>query len=165
MTLPALASTDELSARVPGGIATADLTRAQAALDDASSKIRAETSRSWCDDDDNLALPDEAWKADTLVRICLASALRAFSNPEGVIEEHLGPFGQQFGGASPDVYLTSAERRDLRKVVGAPALGAIPLTRGRPLDADRLSPYGQDTQYLDTSDGGVMPWLAGDVGY
>lgn len=143
--LPAFASFQELAARTPGGIDDSDLERALAALDDASSLIRDEAGKSWVDTDGNLALPigADAWRADTLVRVCCSAARRSLDNPEGVTQESLGAYSVGVSNSSSDVYLTSGERRSVKRAAGKGSIGAVPITRG-PLETRTCS----DTQYL-----------------
>lgn len=129
MSLPALASLDELTARV-GTID--DPARAQAALEDASSTIRAFTRRTWTDSTGNaLALPSgsDAWQADVLVKVCCSVARRVLENPDGVQAESLGSYSVTNSNASADVYLTRGEQRDLESVIGKGGLWSQPTTR------------------------------------
>lgn len=122
MGLPAFASTDELGDRIPGGIDLSDETRAQAALDDASSIIRAEARVSWVDGDD-LALPDDPdWAADAIKRICIAVARRSFENPDGATahQESIDGYSRSdsFAESSNDIYLKASEKADIARIVG-----------------------------------------------
>lgn len=173
--LPAFASLTDLRARIPGGIEDDDEARAQANLDDASVLIRAESRRNWVNDDDELDLPtgDDRWRADILVRVCLAAAQRAFENPEGVTQEALLSYSETRASSSNDVYLTAAEKRLIRKAAGTSGLGTIDATRstiasdGRPLglESERCNEVGADAMFLDTEPAGdPIPW-AGPDGY
>lgn len=127
MTLPAFASTDDLEARM-GPVE--DQARAQAALDDASTEIRAFTRRAWVDSDE-LALPTgaDAWKGDVLVKVCCSVARRVLENPEGFVANTIGGYNEQRSNPSADVYLTASERRDLEAVIGKGGLWTMPTTR------------------------------------
>lgn len=153
--LPAFATIDDLAARTPGGsITSTDEPRAQAALDDASAKIRAEAGLSWVDDGGDVVedLPD------IIVVVCLAAALRAFVNPEGLVGESIGTYSETRPNPSTDVYLTAAERRLIHKAAGASrGLWAQPTTRG-PLE----TPGGDDTVYLPVVGGSPIPFTGSD---
>lgn len=125
--LPALASIEDLEARIG---AVSDPARAQAALDDASTTIRAFTRRSWAVDD-ALALPSgaDSWKADVLVKVCLSVAQRILDNPEGFTRESVGSWSGERSNSSADAYLTKSEQRDLATVIGTGGVWAMPLTR------------------------------------
>lgn len=125
MSLPALADLADLAARLPGGIGNDDEPRAQAALDDASALIRAETGETWVTDDDPPTLDAVPGVA---VTICVAAAKRAFVNPDGVAQESLDGYSTSYRNDSSDVYLTRAERRLLGKL-SAVGLGVQRLTR------------------------------------
>ncbi len=119
MSVPALAELEDLEARM-GPLS--DPSRAQAALDDASALIRSEADVDWLDDDGVLeAVPP------VIVMICCKAAQRALTNPGGVSQESLGSFSQQYANASPDVYLTRAERRLVRRETGSQVIGTIQL--------------------------------------
>lgn len=152
MLLPALASLTDFGNRLIGGLNAADEARAQACLDDASARIRAECRMSFVDDSNVLALPD-GWRADSLVRVCLAAAVRGFQNPQG--------YDEQPPNASPDIYLTAQEKRDVRRAAQVAELSTITTTRG---DADS---WDLATQYIEVVDqpNEPIPWLADQVGY
>lgn len=138
-----------------------DPARAQAALDDASSLIRDEAGKSWVDDEGALALPTgtDAWRADTLVRVCCSAARRSLENPEGISQESLGSYSASMTNASSDVYLTSGERRSVKRAAGKGSIGAIPVTRG-PLETGACG----DTVYLPVSPAGQdIPFTYGPL--
>lgn len=125
--LPAFTDIPTLADRLPGGIRDADVPRAQAALDFASTLIRGKTRRSWVDTNGDLALPTgtDEWKADALVSVCLEAAIRALENPEA--------FNDETGNdASSDVYLKRSELRLLNAVIGGSGIGSIDLEVGTP---------------------------------
>jgi hypothetical protein len=130
--LPAFASIEDLEARLPGGLSGDDTERAQAALADAASLIRAETSKAYVNEDGDLDLPTgaDAWRADTLVRVNLSAAVRALVNPDGVKAEQIVSYRYELGNDSPDVYLTASEKRAVRKAAGLVGLAAVATTRG-----------------------------------
>lgn len=151
--LPAFASFDDLRARTPGGIDNAEVERAQAALDDASSLIRAEADKTWTTTtDDETVLVDDL--PGILVTVCCSAARRSLENPEGVSQESLGSYSVSHANVSNDVYLTSAERRAVRRAAGRGSIGAIPISRG-PIE----TPACGETTYLPVSPAGQdMPF-------
>jgi hypothetical protein len=122
--LPAFATLDQLTARVAGG--QVNDTRAQAVLDDASARIRAEAVKTWVDDAGALV----ADLPDIVVAVCLQAALRAYQNPERMTQEGIGT-GYVQSNVSADVYLTKAELRLVRRAAGNTGLWTKPTTRGR----------------------------------
>ncbi len=173
MTLPAFAEIADLEARMgPAG----DATRAQAALDDASSAIRDAAGKTWVDAEGALALPDDpaSTVADTLTRVCCAVARRILENPDGASTESVGAFSHSFSNSSNDVYLTSAERRAVRRAAGVSGLRSIPTTRGLVgangvfggLETDRCNRAGiVDTTYLPVDPPGEPIPFAGPDGF
>lgn len=133
MGLPALVSLDEFAVRL-GGIAAADEDRAQACLDDASALIRDEAgAEDWVDDDGGL---EEV--PGVIVAICVAVAIRAFRNPEGVRSETVGGYAVTYADASTAVYLTPGERAQVRRAAGRSSIGSVTLE----------SPYMPDTVWV-----------------
>lgn len=110
-TLPSLASVDDLSSRIEGGIAVADEDRAQALLDDVSALIRAEAETDWVDDSNALdSVPD------VVVTICLSAARRAWQNPGGYVSETIGGYSYRVAdGGTSGLYLTEEEKRLIRR--------------------------------------------------
>lgn len=133
MSMPALVSLDDFTLRV-GTITPADEDRAQACLDDASALIRGEAGKNWTNDDgDELAdVPD------VIAAICVAVAIRAFRNPEGVRSETIGGYAVTYADASTAVYLTPGERAQVRRAAGRSSIGSVTLE----------SPYMPDTVWV-----------------
>ena len=120
MALPALVPLDDFALRL-GGLAEADEDRAQAALNDASALIRAETGdEDWVDDDGALEEVPEV-----IVTICVAVAIRAFRNPDGVRQETIGNYSVSYADTSTAVFLTEGERRMVRRAAGLSGLNSI----------------------------------------
>jgi hypothetical protein len=157
--MPAFAEVDDLAARLQGGIEDDDTPRAQAALDDASTLIRAETGMDW-----------ESDVPEIVVTVTLWAALRTFSNPEGLSQESLASYSYSKSNPSTDVYLTAKERRLVRREAGVSGLWAQPTSRGDTLDTPCTDPQvvcapNSGTQYIPVEpDGEPMPW-AGPDGY
>jgi phage gp36-like protein len=146
--MASLASISDLQARHD----VTDEVRAQAALDDASNLIAAETHNSWAVgvaplgavnshlvplDVDGLltAVPS------IVVTVCCAVAARALRNPLGVLSEQIDDYTVRHADAGTGVYLTKAERRMLATLRTASGLSSIGVTRDIP---------GSATTYLDT---------------
>jgi hypothetical protein len=128
--LPAFATVAQLADRFPGGIGESDVARAQAALADASAKIRAEANLDWIVANSNPpALVANV--PDVVVTIALAAALRAFSNPEQLIQEGIGTYHASYSAGNTDVYLTKQEIRLVRRAAANTGLWSKPTSRGR----------------------------------
>lgn len=167
MLLPPLVSFEDFTSVVPGGVQDSDTERAVAVIGLASTEVRAFTQRGWVDDDGQLDLPTgtDAWMADVLVKTTITAALRAFTNPEGVTSTSLGIYSEAIANSSPDVYLTSSEQRDLRRVTGQPGgIWAQPMTRG-PLETQAVSCYGGTTEYVSVDPPGQDLPFSGPDGY
>jgi hypothetical protein len=129
-----LATLEEFSDRVPGSIDQADSARAQANLVDASALIRAEAGEEWDDG-----------APDSVKAICMAVAKRAFLNPDGINSMSVDGHSATFATGSPDVYLTAAERRAVRRAAGATSVWTLSTTRSeddRP-DTPAVQPDGE----------------------
>jgi hypothetical protein len=136
-SLPAFAGVDDLAARIPRGIKDGDEERAQATLDDASALIRTETGMDW-----------ESDFPDIVFTVTLWSARRSFENPSQLTQESVSGWSGTFASASPDVYLTSNEKRLVRKAAGLAEVGVVPTSRGEPLETRPLCDEETGTQYL-----------------
>lgn len=119
--MASLATLAEFAQRIPGGVPVADEPRAQAALDDASALIRTEANKGWDTPED--PAPEVA------KTICIAAAKRAFLNPDLLKSVSLDNYTRVLDSSSPDVYLTAAERRLIRKVAGGSGVWALATTR------------------------------------
>lgn len=121
-SLPALVSLDDFALRL-GGLASSDEDRAQACLDDASALIRAEAGgEDWVDSDGAL---EEV--PGVIVAVCVAAAIRAFRNPEGVRTESIGTYSVAYADTSTAVFLTEGERRIIRRAAGLSGIGNVQL--------------------------------------
>lgn len=165
-SLPPFADVDDLADRIPGGIKDDDIARAEAALDDASTLIRAEAGKDWASD-----FPD------IVFTVTLRAALRAFTNPAGLQQESVQGWSGSFANSSTDVYLTSNEKRLVRAAAGRNTLMVQSTTRG-PLETQNVcDPYANwsppepkgfvdpstGTEYLDTEPAGApIPWVGPD---
>lgn len=103
-----------------------DPARAQDALDHASALIRVEADLTWVDDDGEF----EADRPDILKFVCLSAAQRALTNPDGLQSQSVIGYSETRAHASPDVYLTKGERRDVRRAAGKSSVGTLATSRG-----------------------------------
>jgi hypothetical protein len=137
--LPPLATLAQLEARIGRTLTDqADIDRANALLEDASSLVRFEAGVDWVDDMGALtAVPDVA------VTITLASSVRAWYNPAQVQSEQLGAAMVRFG----DVWLTGAEADRLQRLNDDGAFKSVELVGGFGFESDAYGyvpvDYGQ----------------------
>lgn len=130
----ALAATSDIELRM----GSVDASRAQAAIDDASALIHAETRGVWVDGGE---LVDDV--PAVALTICCKIVQRVLTNPDEVTSETLGPFSQTRSGASADVYLTRSERRVLRRAAGI-NVGSVTLESPYETPLDRGTLYAPD---------------------
>lgn len=142
--LPPLASLDDFQTRYPDND---DDERATAALEDASSEVRAFTGLTWVDEDG--ALTDVP---DIVQVITMRAASRVYANPDNYRSEQIGQYSYQYSSTSDGSLLTAAERRQLVRAVGQ-GVHSLRLVR------DGLP--GESTMYVASSEGGdLIPWEA-----
>lgn len=146
--MASLAPIDEFNDRVPGGIDGADTARAQGNLDDASALIRAEAGSAVADGWDAGTVPD------VVKTICMSAAKRAFLNPDGIRGMSIDGNSAQFSTASPDVYLTKAEKSAVRRAAGRSGLWVQSTTRSeKTLEDDGTTTIGGlDTPNVQDTD-------------
>lgn len=162
MTLPAFADLEAFGARIPGGIPSDEEARAQAALDDASVRIRAEAGKTWTtttgEGEEAVTVVDfgadaeaRPWVPDAIASMTMRAAQRSYANPDGLSQEATGEWSASTANASSDVYLTKSERELVAKAVGRSGVWVQPTTRGKPEMAD--------TEFLDVEPvGEKIPW-------
>ena len=149
MTLPAFASVDDLEDVGFDASETAEAVRAQAALDRSSTLIRVEAGTSWVTDGviDFGTLAD--YQQDAIVQVCIAAAKRSLDNPEAVQSETVslddGSHARTYTNASPDVYLTRAEKNLLHQIAGKSGLWVQPTSRGDRLETPPMYDRIEDT--------------------
>lgn len=154
--LPALAEVSDLEARLgldAESLTGADLTRAQAALDDASALVREETRADWVDPADLITAPAP------LVRVVLGAALRTYRNPDAEISQTVGPFSRTLKSSEVGVYLTPSELAIVRRYRKEPTgLWTQRTTRGEDADSTLYleDNYGCELLPVGTID---KPWL------
>lgn len=111
MSLPPLASTEDILLRAPELEATIDLAQAEALLEDASAMVRAHAGRNWVNDegDELEGVPDGI--AGLVARI-VTRAIR--SSDDGVRQETVGNWSAAY--ADTGLYLKTGEKRFIRRV-------------------------------------------------
>jgi hypothetical protein len=118
MTLKALAEVSALELRLGleiGSLQGADLARANASLEDASSLVRAEAGKPWLDGN-TVTAPAQ------VVTIVIKAALREYKNPDGFSSEQIGDYSYRTDNVG-GVYLTEDERRIVRMAAGTGGAG------------------------------------------
>jgi hypothetical protein len=134
--LPALASLEELAARLGVAVWELDVARAQATLDDASALVRSEVSLNWVDSEGELGtVPDVA------ASICLASARRAYENPTGATQRTVGDVSVAHPAPA---YLTTEERVVLSRLRGTGSIWSLATTRGDEMETTYIDVVGSD---------------------
>lgn len=155
--IPPLAGLEALADRLGFDPASPDSARARAALEDASALIRSVADEDWLDDHGDL----EEVPA-VVVSICLAVAFRAFRNPDATTQSSVGDVSVTYSreGAAGSVFLSSAERKAVRKAAGKVGFGSVGLTSGY------LGTNEDVAYYVDVEGGGdkfpigPFPWEA-----
>jgi hypothetical protein len=143
MSLPPLATIEDIAARQPGGVPDADETRVTALLTDASALVRAVAGIDWLDDTGQLTpVPD------IIVAIVCASARRAYNNPEGAVSESDGSWSQTNASKAGDPYLEPYEEKRIRQAAGRNELWALPITR--------------DPEHVGLETSRRRPWVSGE---
>ena len=126
--LPPLADVRDLEFRLRRSFDTDDETApAEAALDEASEIVRAESGNDWVSPDDPALIT-----APRIVKtIVLRMAERKLRNPDGFSSESAGDYSYQRNGVGADgsLYLTAWERKVLLRAAGKSGLWNQPLTR------------------------------------
>ena len=133
------ATVEDLAVRIPGGIPAADLARAEAYLEDASSLIEEETGRDFAG-----GVPSK------VKRICLAAALRAWFNPDYRDDTTIADYRTRIS-VSGGVYLTDEEKRELAKFSSDSGLWVQPMVR-----RDRAPWEGADEVRVAASSSGTV---------
>lgn len=132
MTLPPLATPEDLEYRMGREFTDAELPRVEAALDDASALVRAEAGRSWVDPETGLVTGLPAAIKTVVLRV----AERVVRNPQGFRSESAGDYSFQRydadDGGGP--YLTDREMAIIRKALGRTGLWTLRTERDSPED-------------------------------
>lgn len=136
MSLPSLATVDDIEARAPD--LTVDETQAVALLADASALIRAEANRGWVND----AGTELEGVPDGIPGICARMVIRVLRGGEdGIRQESEGNYNVTY--ADTGLYLKATEKRFIARAVG----------QGGPFS---ISTYGE-VGYLGTTED--VDWL------
>lgn len=154
--MEALASVEQLMARLGVTLSGADLERALAALDDASATVRTFADEDWTDEEGN---PEDV--PEIIQAVTLACAYRAYSNPSGFFYSSVGDVTVSYGrqgdeGHGGAVYLTKDEKLAIRRSMGRLSSTSVQLE----------SPYGIgiNAYYIPVAQGGdpipigPFPW-------
>lgn len=125
MSLPSLATVDDIEARAPD--LTVDETQAVALLADASALIRAEANREWVNDDGD----ELEGVPDGISGICARMVIRALrGGDDGIRQEAEGNYNVTY--ADTGLFLKAAEKRFIAKAAG----------HGRAFSIDTSGPVG-----------------------
>ena len=139
MALPSFASVENYTDRFG---AVSDETRAEAALSDASTDIRAFIGATMVDDDGRLDFSTaKAWARDTFRKIVCQVAHRRLTNPEGVTQSSIDGYSRTLSDESADVYLKASEKQALSDAIGRNTYGVwtLPTTRSDPDVPDTIA--------------------------
>jgi hypothetical protein len=122
--LQSLASVDDMAVRLGYPLVDAEADRAQAALDDASELIRDVAGITWADDAGELVgVPL------TVRSICLAAALRSFTNPQALVQRTIGDSARSYDRSGREggevVYLTDEEERRIKRAAGGSTFASV----------------------------------------
>ncbi|EFC78731.1 hypothetical protein [Parafrankia sp. EUN1f] len=99
-----------------------------AALGDASALVRLEAGVDWIADDGVSVTTPAA-----VVPVVVAMVQRKLMNPSGLTGETLGDHSWQMANASPDLFLTRAELRTVRRAAGRSGIGSIQMEGDLPV--------------------------------
>lgn len=119
MSLPALATVDDILARAPELTDALNTNQAEALLADASAIIRAYAKREWVSEDGQ----ELADVPDGITGICAMMVIRALRGPDAdVRQETVGNYSVTYGyRAGERLYLTKAEKTLIRTAVSGSA--------------------------------------------
>ena len=124
---PPFATVEDLAQR---GVDVSDESRAEGTIDDVSNLVHEVSSQVWIVvDGDGLSLSPDV--PPVIRTITIKACRRALVNPNSLDSLTLEDFGYKFRPADGDVYLTRAERSQIRAAAGKPSIGTI---RGESLD-------------------------------
>lgn len=139
-----LCGVEEMSARLGLTLTGVEQQRALAALQDASALVRSVAEADFLDDHGELEAPIP----DVVVQVTLAAALRAYRNPDGVQRAQTADVSVTYRaeGAGDAIFLTTQERRSIRRAMGIGGVVSVPLESAYP-------PY-RDPLYAPVQDGG-----------
>jgi hypothetical protein len=140
--LPPLASVEHLGRKLGYVPEESERDRAETLLDEASELIRDKAGKTWVTDEGALESVPRRVRL-----ICVASAYRAFTNPEGLTQRSIGDSSKSYDRTSREggeaVYLTDDEIRSIRKAAGTSSLVAVTLES--PYTGTLLDPWVEAT--------------------
>lgn len=126
MTLPPLASIDDVEALLAEPLTGRQRDRAAAVLAAVSAEARAVTGREWITPGPSLT----PGRPDLLGATVARAAERAIRNPQGLSNERLGDYGRGFAPDGPaGVYLTDGERAALAALGDLGDVVSVPVVR------------------------------------
>lgn len=143
-----LAGVADLAARVGETLEDDDAT-ALYYLKAASALIRSETGRTWVDSNGvTLDVPSD------VKYICVEAAARLWRNPDGAIQETVGPFTSRLPDKFADgLFLTVSEKAQLARYRNArPALWTLPTYRDDPFLDTLYLPVDGTTEQMPYRD-------------
>lgn len=155
--LPPLVSVAALAAWVGEDFIDDENARAAAVVAAASALVRAETGRTWVDEDNVLlGVPEE------VATVAVQIAARVWRNPAGFVQDTTGPFTVRYSERSGDgLFLTETERSILSRYrTQRRGLWTQRVTRDDPfLDAAAVDAVFVPTRYGDAGPfGEPVPW-------
>lgn len=122
-----------------------EVARAEATLNAVSALIRAETARSWLDDDGYLVdVPDE------VVAVTLDVTRQVFNNPDNRTSESIG----DWSASSPMEFVGLRLRPDQKAILSRYRLGRAGLWTLSTTRGDAIA----DTEYVPVVDAPPFPW-------
>lgn len=135
---PPLASVEQLAVRLGRDLDGADAKRAEAVLEDVSAAARGVSKQEWLN---SAEVPGD------VVGAVLAAARRLFTNPDGFVQQSLGPFANTRAAATvtADVFLAS-ELAVLKRALPRKPLWTLSTTRG---DADYETGFAHTEGFSD----------------
>jgi hypothetical protein len=141
--LPPLATLDQLKDRID----VYDDTRAEAALEDASTLVRTFAGKTWVDEEGELE-PDIP---DAITLVTLSVAARKVTNPSGYSYEQIGQYARRIEGQSGgSLYLTEDEKDMIREALGLDSVRTIQLV-------NPALRYRGEEGYVDVVGGSPFP--------
>jgi len=123
MSLPALATLSDFEDRYGRMLEADETMRVSVLLDDVSALVRDVAGVDWLNDDDD-ELEDVP---GTIVAVVCEVVRRGFDNPAGLAGETIGDYSWRAGKVNYGVYLTTEERRTVRRAAGRLSVGTVGL--------------------------------------
>jgi hypothetical protein len=140
-----LASAADIEDRLGRALSASEITRVEAAIDDASGMVYT-----WLQDDDAFSPIVPA----SVKGIVCQAVLRAFGNPRGLTGETLGDYSWQANGGpstATGYYFTAYERRILRRAHRSLSVRALDLEGYTAIDEDQTIAFGIEDLFGESS--------------